>query len=82
VKLGDAEPGGGPSRGRFTPRNQLGHISTSRFHNLAGRRAGRPALKGRFWRIGDVELDALGGGDAAHLGDEPKGAVNFRPRRK
>ena len=78
MKLSDAEPGGGPTRARFAARNQLGHISTRRRHDLGGRRAGRPALKRRFRRIGDVELDALRGGDAAHLGGEPKGAVNSR----
>src|SRR6202042_1477560 len=78
TNLSDAEPGGGPTRARFAPRNQLGHVSTRRFQNLGARRLGRPALKGRLRRIGDVELDALCGGDAARFRREPKGAVNSR----
>ncbi len=39
---------------------------------------GRPALKGRLWRVGDVELDELGGRRAAHLGGKAKGGVDPR----
>jgi hypothetical protein len=74
--LRNAERRGCPTRGRFAPRYQLGRVSTRPLRDLRRRRVGRPAVKGRLRRVGDLKLDELGGRAAAHLGGELKGGVD------
>jgi hypothetical protein len=79
MNLADSERRTHPPRGHFAPRNQLGRISTPRFHDLRRRRVGPPALKRGLWRVRDLKLDEVGGRDTAHLSGKMKGGVD--PRR-
>lgn len=79
MNAADPEPRGRLPRRHFAPRNQLGRISTPRFHDLRRRRVGPPALKRGLWRVGDLKLDEVSGRDTAHLSGKMKGGVD--PRR-
>jgi hypothetical protein len=46
------------TRARFAPRGQPSQVASGRLENLRRRSALSSALKGRFGRIGNVELNA------------------------